>query len=52
MSGHNVSHSKRRTNKRWFANVHKTTIHEDGKARSLNICTRCLRSQYKQSVKL
>ena len=52
MSGHNVSHSKRRTNRRWFANVHKTTIHEDGKARRLNVCTRCLRSQYKQSVKL
>jgi large subunit ribosomal protein L28 len=52
MSGHNVSHSKRRTNKRWFANVHKTTVHENGKARRLNVCTRCLRSQYKQSVKL
>ncbi|MXY44612.1 MAG: 50S ribosomal protein L28 [Dehalococcoidia bacterium] len=52
MSGHNVSHSKRRTNRRWFANVHKTTIHENGKARRINICTRCLRSMYKQSVKL
>lgn len=50
MSGHNVSHSKRRTNTRWFANVHKTTIHENGQARRLNICTRCLRSQYKSKV--
>ena len=52
MSGHNVSHSKRRTKRRWFANVQKTTIHENGKARRINICTRCLRSMYKQSVKL
>ena len=52
MSGHNVSHSKRRTNKRWFANVHKTTVHENGKSRRLNVCTRCLRSQYKQKIKL
>ena len=52
MSGHKVSHSKRRTNRRWFSNVHKTTVYEDGKARRINICARCLRSQYKQSVKL
>ncbi len=52
MSGHNVSHSKRRTNRRWFGNVHKTTIHENGESRRVNICTRCMRTQYKQSVKL
>ena len=46
-SGNNVSHSKRRTRTRWLANVHKSTIYVDGEAKVVNICTRCLRTQYK-----
>jgi large subunit ribosomal protein L28 len=45
--GHNVSHSKRRTNRRWTANIHTTTVYIDGKAKRLNLCTRCLRTQQK-----
>lgn len=45
--GHNVSHSKRRTNRSWSSNVHKATIIVDGKPVRANVCTRCLRSQYK-----
>lgn len=45
--GHNVSHSKRRTNRRWQPNTHKTTLHFDGTARRVNICTRCLRTLHK-----
>ena len=30
-SGNNVSHSKRRTRTRWFANVQRTTIVRDGR---------------------
>ena len=51
MSGHNVSHSKRRTNARWFANVHKATLIIGGAARRLNICTRCLRTYNKHAAK-
>ncbi|HEX2174095.1 MAG TPA: 50S ribosomal protein L28 [Dehalococcoidia bacterium] len=42
--GHNVSHSKRRTNRRWNPNIqrHKMTI--DGRSRSMNVCTGCLRT--------
>jgi large subunit ribosomal protein L28 len=45
--GHNVSHSKRHTNRRWVPNIHPTTIYIEGKAKHLNLCTRCLRTQDK-----
>ncbi|HAL47547.1 MAG: 50S ribosomal protein L28 [SAR202 cluster bacterium] len=46
-SGNNISHSKRHTRTRWFANVHRATIYVDGAPRKVNICTRCLRTQIK-----
>ncbi|HEY55950.1 MAG TPA: 50S ribosomal protein L28 [Dehalococcoidia bacterium] len=49
--GHNVSHSKRRTNRRWLPNIHPVTITTDGKVRRLNLCTRCLRNQHKAPKK-
>ncbi|MFH1650591.1 MAG: 50S ribosomal protein L28 [Chloroflexota bacterium] len=48
--GHNVSHSKRRTNRRWIPNIHRSTLVLDGKLQHLNVCTRCLRSQYKSAT--
>jgi len=48
--GHNVSHSKRRTNRRWVPNIHRSTLVLDGKVKHLNLCTRCLRSQYKSAT--
>lgn len=42
--GHNVSHSKRRTNRMWRPNIQKTTIMVDGHSKRVNICTRCLRT--------
>ena len=45
--GHNVSHSKRHTNRMWRPNVHPVTITIDGKQKKMNICTRCLRTQHK-----
>jgi large subunit ribosomal protein L28 len=45
--GHNVSHSKRHTNRRWMPNIHPFTLVKDGKSVHLNLCTRCLRSQHK-----
>ena len=46
--GHNVSHSKVRTNRHWLPNIQKTTILEDGKPRSVKICTKCLKSLRKK----
>ncbi|MFQ5987298.1 MAG: 50S ribosomal protein L28 [Dehalococcoidia bacterium] len=48
--GHNVSHSKRRTKRQWKVNTQKRTMIISGKKRRVNICTRCLRTQYKLTV--
>jgi large subunit ribosomal protein L28 len=45
--GHNVSHSKRRTNRSWTPNIHPATITINGVKKRLNLCTRCLRTQHK-----
>ena len=50
--GHNVSHSKRRTNRRWVPNIHPVTLIIDGQPKKLNLCTRCLRTQHKVAKEL
>ncbi|MCI0440923.1 MAG: 50S ribosomal protein L28 [Chloroflexi bacterium] len=50
-SGHNVSHSKRHTKTRWFVNVQKATVNVNGEYRKINICSRCLRTHYKELMK-
>lgn len=45
--GHNVSFSKRRTNRDFRPNVHKKRIVVNGVGLRLNICTRCLRTMSK-----
>jgi large subunit ribosomal protein L28 len=45
--GHNVSHSKRRTNRHWLPNIHSVTVTIEGKTQKMNLCTRCLRNQHK-----
>ena len=47
--GHNVSHSKRRTNRCWKPNVHQASIMKDGRKTRVKICTRCLRTHNKFS---
>lgn len=42
--GHNVSHSKRRTNRDFKPNVHRKHVVINGEMRRLNICTRCMRT--------
>lgn len=42
--GNNVSHSVRRTNRTWKPNVKKVRIVENGTTKSINVCSRCLRS--------
>lgn len=44
MSGHNVSHSNRKTNRIWAPNVQRVRVMVNGQAKHLNVCTRCLRS--------
>lgn len=47
MFGHNVSHSKRHTNRSWTPNIHPVTITINGETKRMNLCTRCLRTQHK-----
>jgi large subunit ribosomal protein L28 len=48
--GHNVSHSNRKTNRRWLPNVQKTTVLVGGTRRRIDACTRCMRTLRKQSA--
>lgn len=49
--GHNVSHSKRRTNRQWTPNIHKVSVTIDGETKRLTLCTRCIRTQNKVDKK-
>ncbi|WP_084568679.1 50S ribosomal protein L28 [Chloroflexus sp. Y-396-1] len=43
--GHNVSFSKRRTNRMWRPNIQKTKLMTaDGQSVQVRICTRCMRT--------
>ncbi len=45
--GHNVSHSNRRTKRRWMPNIARTSLIANGKRKHVGMCTRCLRTQHK-----
>lgn len=49
LTGHKVSHSNRKTNRRWLPNLQKVTLKMDGKNKSLKICTGCLRTYHKNN---
>lgn len=42
--GIQVSHSHRRSNRTWKPNVRKVRAVVNGNTKSVNVCTRCLRS--------
>jgi len=42
--GNAVSHSHRRSNKMWKANVKSVKVKVDGGAKKMYVCTACLRS--------
>jgi large subunit ribosomal protein L28 len=48
--GHNVSHSNRKTNRRWLPNVQKTLVSLNGVPRRIFACTRCIRTLRKQTA--
>ena len=47
--GRNVSHSKRHTPRMYRPNVHPVRLMINGKRQRMKVCTRCLRTQYKQA---
>jgi large subunit ribosomal protein L28 len=48
--GHNVSHSNRKTNRRWLPNVQKTFVLVNGVQRRIDACTRCIRTLRKRAA--
>ena len=47
MAGHNVSHSHRKTKRKWLPNLQYKTLVINGTPTRVRICTRCLRNQSK-----
>jgi len=47
MFGHNVSFSKRRTNRRFVPNIQRKQMVVDGVSKRVNVCTRCMRTAMK-----
>ncbi len=46
--GNAVSHSHRKTNRSWKPNIRKVRVLENGSAKTVSICARCLRTMKKQ----
>ncbi len=44
--GNQVSHSHRRSNKVWKANVKSVRVQTEGGTKKMNVCTSCLRSGF------
>jgi large subunit ribosomal protein L28 len=44
MTGHNVSHSKVRTNRRFMPNLQVATVLKAGRPVKQRLCTRCIRT--------
>lgn len=44
MGGHMVSHSNRKTNRVWNANIQKVKIEVDGVEQSQYVCTKCMKT--------
>ncbi len=47
LSGHNVSHSHRKTKRKWKPNLQKKKMQVDGEIKKVKICTNCLRTMEK-----
>ena len=43
-TGNNVSHSERKTKRRWLINLQSVRIQTAGRKKKIKVCTRCLRS--------
>lgn len=47
MYGHSVSHSNRKTNRRFNLNLQSRRMMVDGEMKRVKVCTRCLRTMVK-----
>ena len=44
LSGHNFSHSNRKSNRFWQPNLKKVKAIIDGSHKTIKVCTKCIRS--------
>jgi large subunit ribosomal protein L28 len=44
MSGHKVSHSNRKSNRRFEVNLQETVLTIDGKEQKVKACTKCIKT--------
>ncbi|MHB1315652.1 MAG: 50S ribosomal protein L28 [Christensenellales bacterium] len=44
VSGNQVSHSNRKTKRTWSPNLQRLRVVDGGTTKTVNVCTRCLRS--------
>lgn len=44
MTGHKVSHSERKSSRKWAPNVQRIRIEINGATKRMNVCTSCMRS--------
>jgi large subunit ribosomal protein L28 len=42
--GNNISHSHRRTRRRWNANIQRMRVVVNGAPKRVNVCTKCLKA--------
>lgn len=49
MSGKKVSHSNRKSNKKWGANIQKVTMVVDGKKKKVRVSTKYLKTMKKNA---
>lgn len=47
MAGMNVSHSHLKTKRKWKPNIQRVHAVVDGEVKSINVCTRCMRTNNK-----
>lgn len=43
-TGNNVSHANNKTKKVWYPNLQKVKALQQGRVRSMKVCTRCIRA--------
>ncbi|MBM3464292.1 MAG: 50S ribosomal protein L28 [Armatimonadetes bacterium] len=49
-TGNQVSHSNRKTRRRWLPNLQTASVLVKGKETPMRVCTRCLRTNRKNRV--
>jgi len=44
VSGHQISHSHRKTKRKWLPNLHTVKVKRDNQVVKIKVCTKCLKA--------